>query len=119
MLSNINAKHTLRCNLPLPLASSPLRAQEGQEDYLGETGACEIQGHPEQQETWVLSKVKSKLATSGAVDGQGIDVELDCGVVRLHGMARTGAERDEVVRLVRATEGVDRVEAGHLDTADR
>lgn len=114
MLSNINAKHTLRCNLLLPLASSPVRAQEANEEETDtETG------HPEQQETWVLSKVKSKLATSGAVDGQGIDVELDCGVVRLHGMARTGAERDEVVRLVRATEGVDRVEAGHLDTADR
>lgn len=113
MLSNFNAKHTLRCDLPLPLASSPLRAQEAQEEVATDMEA----GRPEQLETWILSKVKSKLATSGALDGQDIDVEVDCGVARLRGQAHTCAQRDEAVRLARATEGVDRVEASDLDTA--
>ena len=45
MLSNINAKHTLQCALPLTLAASPALAQAADNTETTETG------HPENHDT--------------------------------------------------------------------
>ena len=111
MLSNINAKHTLQCGLPLTLAASPALAQAAAKAETTEAG------HPENHDTWILSKVMSKLATSGVIDEHALDIRVEHGVVHLRGTTGTLGEKDEAIRLARATEGVDRVDARGLRVA--
>jgi osmotically-inducible protein OsmY len=65
----------------------------------------------------VTTAVKSKLLADTTVAGLKIDVDTKDGVVTLTGTVRSAAERDQAVRLARATDGVkdviDRLKVGN------
>lgn len=65
-------------------------------------------------DAWILTKVKTKFATSGTVHATDINVDVENGVAHLRGTVGSSAERREAVRLAEETEGVTRVDASGL-----
>lgn len=70
-------------------------------------------------DSWITTKVKSKLVADGDVSGFDISVETRNNVVHLSGEVETQAQVDHAVSIARDTEGVARVDATELrfDTA--
>lgn len=70
-------------------------------------------------DSWITTKVKSKLLADGNVSGFDISVETRDNVVHLSGEVETQSQVDHAVSIARDTEGVARVDATELrfDTA--
>jgi hyperosmotically inducible protein len=65
-------------------------------------------------DTWITTKVKSKLLADENVTGSDISVETKDNVVHLVGVVRTVEERAVAIRIAENTEGVRGVEADDL-----
>lgn len=61
-------------------------------------------------DTWITSKVKSKLIADGSVKARNIDVDVQRGVVTLSGTASTWEESNEAAAIARGVKGVQAVE---------
>ena len=69
-------------------------------------------------DSWITTKVKSKLLADGEVSGFDISVETRDNVVHLSGAVENQAQVQEAVRLAAETEGVARVDASGLVIGD-
>ncbi|WP_244243994.1 BON domain-containing protein [Marilutibacter alkalisoli] len=65
-------------------------------------------------DTWITTKVKSKLLAHSETEGTEIDVDTLNGVVHLSGALGSQAEIDKAVEIARSTEGVVDVDASGL-----
>jgi hyperosmotically inducible protein len=72
-------------------------------------------------DSWITTKVKSKLLAHDETEGSEIDVDTLEGVVHLSGALGSQAEIDKAVEIARSTEGVIDVDANGLtvSTTDR
>lgn len=61
-------------------------------------------------DTWITSKVKSKLIADGSVKARNIDVDVERGVVTLSGTAGSWEESNEAAAIARGVKGVQAVE---------
>jgi osmotically-inducible protein OsmY len=61
-------------------------------------------------DTWISSKVQSKITADPQLNPFRIDVDVNNGIVRLSGVVDSRAARSEAEKLARDTEGVRRVE---------
>lgn len=139
-----NTKTTLACALALALSVPAVASAAGQDrdnTYHGQTTQERGQEQTQRQQdmrhrsthdrmeaeendgsfmdgnrpdAWVLTKVKTKFATSGTVDASDINVDVENGVTYLRGTVGSSDERREAVRLAEETEGVTRVDASGL-----
>lgn len=62
-------------------------------------------------DSWITTKVKSKLVADRKVSGFDIQVETRDGVVKLDGEVNDQSEVTHAIELARSTEGVKRVDA--------
>ncbi len=69
-------------------------------------------------DTWITTKVKSKLLADDATPGMDIEVETKDGVVSLSGTVASEAEKEAAVTKARSVEGVRSVMADGLSVAD-
>jgi hyperosmotically inducible protein len=60
-------------------------------------------------DSWITTKINSKMAADPEVKMRNVSVETDEGVVTLTGRVESDAERREAVQLARDTEGVKSV----------
>lgn len=65
-------------------------------------------------DSWITTKVKSKLVADRKVSGFDIQVETRDGVVKLSGEVSNQSEVSHAIELARSTEGVKRVDAASL-----
>jgi hyperosmotically inducible periplasmic protein len=65
-------------------------------------------------DSWITIKVKSSLTLTRNMDSADITVTTVDGVVSLHGVVDTAAERERAVQVSRDIRGVKKVEAGDL-----
>lgn len=65
-------------------------------------------------DSWITSKVKSSLTLTRNIDSFGITVTTIDGVVSLHGVVDTAAEREHAVQVTHDIRGVKRVDANDL-----
>lgn len=65
-------------------------------------------------DTWITTKVKADLLTTGNVPGMEIKVETVNGVVMLSGTVNTAAEKDRAVAVARGIQGVKQVDSSNL-----
>lgn len=75
--------------------------------------------HPRRSDSWITTKVKSKLFASQGVPGHRISVKTIHGTVHLTGHVSTKAERERAISLTRHIEGVKKVEASALSVAHK
>ncbi len=61
-------------------------------------------------DSWITSKVKSKLIADGSVKARNIDVDTQSGVVTLTGTASTWEESNEAADIARGVKGVQSVQ---------
>jgi hyperosmotically inducible protein len=61
-------------------------------------------------DTAITQKVKEKLLLQPETSAEKIDVDTHQGVVTLSGQVKTPEEKEQVIQIARATEGVQRVE---------
>ncbi len=61
-------------------------------------------------DSWITSKVKSKLVADGSVKARNIDVDTKSGVVTLTGTASTWQESNEAAEIARGVKGVQSVQ---------
>jgi hyperosmotically inducible protein len=73
--------------------------------------ACATNRPAEQQvsDSWITTKIKSKLAADPTTEALEVDVDTMNGVVRLSGIVDEDQERREAEELARQTDGVKRV----------
>lgn len=69
-------------------------------------------------DSWITSKVKSKLAADPEVNPFEIDVDTNDGVVRLSGVVESESDRREAEQIARDTDGVKRV-VNQIDVGER
>ena len=60
-------------------------------------------------ETWITTKIASKINADDALEDVDVDVKVRKNVVTISGMVPTVEQRDRVLRIARQTEGVERV----------
>ena len=65
-------------------------------------------------DSWITSKVKSKLVAEKGINSLNISVTTTKGVVYLTGTTKTVQQREQVIALATHTEGVKRVDASNL-----
>ena len=70
--------------------------------------------HQPGSDTWITTKVKAELLTTGNVPGMEIKVETVNGVVMLSGMVNSAAEKDRAVTVAGGIQGVKQVDASNL-----
>lgn len=61
-------------------------------------------------DTWIATKIKTKLTVDPQVNPFDIDVDVNRGVVTLSGIVRSKEQRAEAEKLARSTRGVERVD---------
>jgi hyperosmotically inducible protein len=70
-------------------------------------------------DSWITTKIKSKLAADPEVAASNVDVDTNEGVVTLSGRVENEENRQEALELARETEGVksvrDMLEVGALE----
>ncbi len=62
------------------------------------------------EDSWITTKVKSKLANNALLEGSDISVETNGGVVKLTGTVPSDAVHARTLELVRGTKGVTQVD---------
>jgi hyperosmotically inducible periplasmic protein len=66
-------------------------------------------------DTWITTKVKSKLAAAKGVKASDISVSTTDGAVTLTGTARTKTEKSHAIHLAKSVKGVKSVDATGLN----
>ncbi len=72
------------------------------------------ESHQPGSDTWITTKVKADLLTTGNVPGMEIKVETVNGVVMLSGAVNNQSEKDRAVAVARGIQGVKQVNADNL-----
>ena len=104
-----------RSGLPAVILAAALAAGGGlpQSAYAGghetDRSAGEVMS-----DSWITTKVKSKLVADRKVSGFDIQVETRDGVVKLSGQVNDQSEVSHAIELARSTEGVKRVDSAAL-----
>jgi hyperosmotically inducible protein len=93
-----------------PLAMAQTAAPRTANEPVRTDAAAQV----ERPDAWVLTKVKTQFAASDIVDATDINVDVQNGIVTLRGTIATDAEKQEALRIAKATEGVKSVNTAGL-----
>lgn len=92
----------------LKIAKADDAAAEAKEAARGTTGTAK-QGGRAINDGWITSKIYSQFLTEDSLENSDIDVDVEAGVVTLHGSVASAAGRTRAVAIAKATDGVKNV----------
>jgi hyperosmotically inducible protein len=94
------------------MATPPLQASAAQADQMHEADNQTVPGKVD--DSWITTKVKSKLAVAKDVKATDISVDTKEGVVTLTGSVSSAAVKSHAVREAKSVKGVKSVDASGL-----